>query len=604
MTEEQNNNNANTNNDSSVKIAKPNKKGLAIALIIMVFMSFPLLMIFNRQNSDNGFKPTWESLTVGDGGKIYANQTIGVSIEVTHADGIKAVKLSYSNDSKATWHNVSLSNSDDTWSGDIEPQDIEQTIDYKFYAESMDEEWVENNNEGSGFNIYTGDRKAFLVCSANDFYQGEDETSFNGGIQSEMRESGSMWMTGGSGTWDFVQTGRLSPSDESLVMMPIGDGSINMESIYLWNPAELISNAYYNMTGWVNITSIVPTAQVKIGLRWLNSSADVVREDWSEIKIMDTGGWAQLQMQGINLNLTNEIEQLELVLSAGGNIGINGRVYFDDIKISHWISVNATDPFNPNPPPTGINSDGFPAAALLAYKVLKYQGYTDANIFLMLYYTDDTDGKIDIKKNDGIDNDLDGVVIDIANDSINATRFKEELDVSHSGSFASSIAYNDQLIIYIVDHGSNQILPDGNATFHFESDKSYVSEVEFYDLVSTIDCYRMMICVDCCFSGNFLSSEGSTWDDIDNCIFVSSAANVLSWYWIDCTNQDGFAGSWFFYWFWNMLNSSFSVQTVYNGARMYIPFGMFGALVAIQNPLMQDNLGIAGVWAFNSFSRL
>ena len=66
----------------------------------------------------------------------------------------------------------------------------------------------------------------------------------------------------------------------------------------------------------------------------------------------------------------------------------------------------------------------------------------------------------------------------------------------------------------MTDHGSNGVLPDGNATFHFEADNSFISEFEFYDLVKNINCDRIMINVDCCFSGNFLNQNvniGTSW---------------------------------------------------------------------------------------------
>jgi len=156
----------------------------------------------------------------------------------------------------------------------------------------------------------------------------------------------------------------------------------------------------------------------------------------------------------------------------------------------------------------------------------------------------------------------------------------------------------------MTDHGSNKVLGDGNATFHFEADNSFITEFEFYDLVKNINCERMMINVDSCFSGNFLNQNkniGQSWYDLPNCLFVSAASNVFSWYWINTNNGDGFAGSWFFHQFWEQLDQN---QTIANAfifaSTLYVPWRRVNPLVVIQAPLMHDNLGINTTWSFNS----
>jgi hypothetical protein len=138
----------------------------------------------------------------------------------------------------------------------------------------------------------------------------------------------------------------------------------------------------------------------------------------------------------------------------------------------------------------------------------------------------------------------------MANNSFTAARFRQELNSSVSGSFASQIKTKDRFIIFITDHGSNKILRDGNATFYFETDNSFTTEFEFHSLIKSIICARIMINVDCCFSGNLLNANqniGFSWYDVSNCIMVSVSSNVFSWYWINNQNLDGFAGSWFFH---------------------------------------------------------
>ena len=250
------------------------------------------------------------------------------------------------------------------------------------------------------------------------------------------------------------------------------------------------------------------------------------------------------------------------------------------------------------------DSDGFPAQALQVYWILKNHGYTDDNIFLMLYHTNDP--IIDIYANDGIANNLAGAIIDVENNDVNISRFKRELNVSISGSFSSNIQLNDQLIIFMVGHGNNS-LEDGNATFYFESDNSSISEFEFYDLVKKIDCQRMMINVDSCFSGNFLNqneSIGQSWYDLPNCLFISASANNNSWYWVGNNYGDGWAGSFFFHPFWDYLNQGETIGAAFNQSLDFIPWGYTISVKIKQNPLMKDNLGISDIWGFTGIPKL
>ena len=450
-----------------------------------------------------------------------------------------------------------------------------------------------------------GERKAIIVCSANDFYGTETEDSFNGGPDSSFEGDTGNWQWSGGGN----STGIVEPGSQVLRVEATGpsvmvDGQFTYNWSDIWGLEEY---AYYNMTVKTNITPpLVGGSGVKIGFQWINSSDHVIRTDWSN-NITNPGIW-NLTITGVCNNDTgNEITQLKLLLAVQGiwSAGID-TVQFDDVKIDRWIAVNVTDPTDPNPPPSKVNSDGFPAQALQVYWVLKSHGYTDDNIFLMLYYKNDADGIIDIQVG-GKANDLIDAVIDVIDDDVNASRVKRELNVSAPGSFASNIQAKDQLIIYMGDHGSNAILSDKNATFHFESDNSYITETEFFNLVSRITCVRMMINIDCCFSGNFLnqnSNIGGSWYSIPNSILISAAANVFSWYWINKNNPDGFAGSWFFHQFWDQLNQSQTVAAAFNFAINWIPAGRMTPLAGIQAPLIQDNLGISNSWSFTSVPRL
>ncbi len=566
---------------------------LAIALLIVV--------IPGRQDS----APIIDTPTHDDA---FATQNIEINVVVTDDGEVATVVLSYSDDSKATWHNVTMTGTGTTvWtgSGQIPPQDIETTIYYKIYAKDNKNQWTVNDNNSQCFQLITGNRKAFIVCSANDFQGSEVEDEFNGGYDSNFSLD--------TGNWKFQLVanaiGGINPITGMANSTQLIDG-IPQESyfIYNWtNVYPLVEYAMYNMSVLIIIDNYMIGLGVRIGLRWLDSEATVVRTDWSPYVINPI---QELQVAGVCNNATgNEITQLELVLECNlQHLAPNNAVFFDDVKMSHTLIANLTHPFDPGTPPPARNKncDGFPAQALQVYWTLRDHGYSDENIFLMLYYKDDADGVIDIAQG-GSTNDLIGAMIDVENESVTANRVKQELNVSYTGSFASGIEPNDQLIIYMTDHGANAVLPDRNATFHFEADASFITEFEFYDLVSQIDCWRMMINIDCCFSGNFLntnSSIGSAWYNLTNCIFVSAAANMLSWYWVDNVNADGFAGSWFFHIFWDQLDQNQTIDTAFNNALNFIPAGQAAPLALIQVPLIQDNLGISTTWNFTSFSKL
>jgi len=463
-------------------------------------------------------------------------------------------------------------------------------------------------NQNQPPEIISGERKAIIVGSANDFYAYEAEDDFNYGDWSNFSSDSGRWVWENS-TKIYGGPENLPGKDGNLGVLhlvanthPNVTGYVNLSLTYNWTDYHsLYEFAYYNLSAWVNIPTSVGTPGARVGLRWLNS-IEVVRTDWSNGLETTTGLWTQLSVAGICNNPTgNKITQLQLILAVEGIMNHNNETFFDDVKVERWISVNASNPTDPNPPPNRIDSDGFPAQALHVYYILKDHGYTDDNIFLMLYHKNDP--VIDIVAGDGIANDLLNATIDVENDDVNAIRFKQELNMSISNSFASALNPKDQLIIFMTDHGSNAMLGDGNSTFHFEADNSFITEFEFYNLVKNIDVARMMINLDSCFSGNFLNQNnnfGASWYNLPNALFVSSSANVFSWYWLNNLNGDGWAGSWFFHQFWEALDQGQTINNAFNMAINFIPFNHFMPLLVSQMPLMHDNLGINNTWSFNS----
>lgn len=459
-----------------------------------------------------------------------------------------------------------------------------------------------------------GARKAIIVCSANDFYGSNPEDDFNGSPDANFTTPTANWThtdTLSNSFLEWAPFGNKTPG--SLFIKPLAPGPINASLTYNWTDHySLQEYALYNMSVSVQIneTGNLMGNGARIGIQWLDSGDNVVRTDWS-VYLNKTGNeWRNINMFGVCNNETgNEIFKMKLILAFEGDFigaGPTDSVHYDDVLLDRLIQVNLTDPTDPDPPPPGKDSDGFPAQALQAYWVLRNHGYSDDDIFLMLYHTNDL--WIDIDFFDGPNNDLSGAVIDVENDDVNASRFKQELNISISGSFASGINPKDQLIIYMVDHGSNAVLPDKNATFHFEADNSWIDEFEFYDLVKEVNCERMLILVDCCFSGNFLNENkniGQSWYNLPNCIFISAASNLLAWYWIGNVNPDGFAGSWFFHPFWQELDNNKPVGVAYNIALGFMPStNQPRPVQVIQNPLMHDNLGINDTWSFISDPKL
>lgn len=452
-----------------------------------------------------------------------------------------------------------------------------------------------------------GERKAIILCSANDFYPYEAEEDYGGGNDATFVNDVGNWTFSDTNSLGFQTIIQSNVTPGSLFIHPIGSESIN--GVFTLNYSQyygLHEYAMYNITVNIYIQSIGPIQGngVRIGLEWLNSVNQVVRTDWSQYENSSLNQWFPLNIIGVCNNETgNEITSLNFLLSVEGSFEfwITDGVYYDDLMLDKWISVNNTNPADPDPPPGRVDSDGFPAQALQVYWILKSHGYTDDNIFLMLYHTNDP--VIDIKAGDGILDDLDGAVIDVVDNDVNATRFKQELNASAIGSFASEIFPKDQLIIFMSDHGSNAVLGDGNATFHFEADNSFITEFEFYDLMKNINCQRMMINVDSCFSGNFLNQNkniGQSWYDLPNCLFVSASSNVFSWYWISNTNGDGFAGSWFFHQFWEQLDQNQTVANAFNFASNFVPWNQLVPLIVTQSPLIHDNLRINTTWSFIS----
>ena len=189
--------------------------------------------------------------------------------------------------------------------------------------------------------------------------------------------------------------------------------------------------------------------------------------------------------------------------------------------------------------------------------------------------------------------------IDVNGVDVNRSRFMKELNATISGTFSSKIDSNDELILYMIDHGSNRN-PDLNATFHFDTGGN-VTEKDLDALLNTINCKQMILMFDMCFAGNFI--QGILSKSTNRVLIGSSAPPKLSWYWIKATVQH-YAGSFFFHTFWDTFNQT--GQTLLSSiiaARNHIPSpANLQTVQVIQGPLVVgmsfiDNLGIINTYS-------
>ncbi|MBD3187969.1 hypothetical protein GF325_14120 [Candidatus Bathyarchaeota archaeon] len=576
----------------------------SITVAVVALTTFSFLLFLQPWKSTRNGNDTPPLVGTPSTGIPVAGSPIRVNVTVTDDIGVQQVLLGYTTDLNM-WQNVTMSGAGtETWIGygHIPAQDIEKEIHYVIHGIDSSGHVTTNDNSSSYYKLHTGSRKAMILCSANDFHGEEPEGAFNGSPDGTFDSWTGNWEVENGGSSFVMAPGPPEVSFEKAVPGP-DQNAISFN--WTGNGYDLVEYAEYQISVMARIDTVVDGPGARVGIRWLNESGSTIRMDWSGNLNDTVGTWESLQATGpCNNESSGIITGMEVLLDVQGNNAVT--VFFDNVTVNKLITVNVSNPLDPgnSPPPPYIDSDGFPAQALHVYWILKNHGYSDDNIFLMLYHTNDP--VIDIQAGDGIPNDLVGANIDVENDDVNASRFIEELNVSHAGSFASSIKENDQLIVYLVDHGSNAILGDGNVTFHFEADGSYVSEMEFHDLVNNISCNRMMINVDCCFSGNFLQVNASAggWLDIDNCIMVTSSLNVFSWYWVDNSNGDMFAGSWFFHVFWEILDIGLSIADAFTQSENFVPFGKPMPLFVSQCPLYHDPGNIGSTWNFTSVPRL
>ncbi len=251
------------------------------------------------------------------------------------------------------------------------------------------------------------------------------------------------------------------------------------------------------------------------------------------------------------------------------------------------------------------NTDGFPAQGLQAYYTLKAHGYRDDHIIFMLWHDNDTNVSIY-----GTHNDLLG-----SPPEIGGPDEPPEIDYSHNtplnGSvvpagitdwydlleynidwLANNVEPDDDIMIYLVNHGGFNN-STGKGVFCFEDGSPDLPEDIFDSWIDSINCRRLTLLVDTCYSGDFIDAPDdpgfdSGIDDETNRILISASGHRPGWYYTS-SGGGNWAGSLFFHPFFEQINKGESLKKVYEYACSYIPS---------QNPQIVDNIGDSNKYNF------
>lgn len=316
---------------------------------------------------------------------------------------------------------------------------------------------------------------------------------------------------------------------------------------------------------WLNGTTVIPSTQA-IGATWsrnYNGTTLWTNDTLMALPIKDAPSGAV----GF---------AIALVLDGAGD------AYFDDVDLSiiPFPQVGGGIP----------GYDGFPAQALQAYNACKSHGFDDNHIMMMI---DSGDQKVDINLFDSIANDytyyknLYNGCYDYEGTNVTKANFVKEMNVSVSSSWASKIGKKDNVLIYMIDHGTKISV---DAVFCFPRSSDNLTKVEMKNLLDKINCSKLALLVDCCFSNLFIDNL-----DASNRIQIAAATNVPSWYWKMAT-PNHWAGSWYFHPFWEALNSSNTIAQANNTACNYVPWSQAKNISIIQGPQIRDSSGLLSSW--------
>lgn len=454
--------------------------------------------------------------------------------------------------------------------------------------------------QGQQGNRTPAEQYAFIACTAQQFFGSEDVNEGVLGSNPNFTSGIAGWTDIiNPGAWEFeYDTSRDFSGPINGTLNITTNGFLGIGFVRANAPVNCTENETYEFSCRIQTENIMGTG-AGVLLEWYNNTNLI----HTNISLTLTGtsnlSWVRVAMVAVApQNATNVTVGFFLDDTLGSP---NGAVWFDHAVAFH---LNITVPTYPN-----THADGFPAQGIQAYKSLKANGWDDDHIFIMLK-TGDNNTSIEPP---GTHNDLIDIWdnVDVLENCtpatappqngtnwglyyVNKSRFVQELTPSLPGSFASQIDSNDELLVYLIDHGSQngQI-----AKFHFETGES-INETEFDALLDAITCKQIILMVDMCFSGNFIDGCRAS-----NRLGIAAAGFIASWYWtktgvfLDANGvpQPHYAGSWYFHPFWESLNQSNTVQTADNAALNHQPKG-FQTVQQIQNPMMYDDVGIASSW--------
>lgn len=201
--------------------------------------------------------------------------------------------------------------------------------------------------------------------------------------------------------------------------------------------------------------------------------------------------------------------------------------------------------------------DSFPSQAILAYNALRGAGYTDDEITLMVYHTNDdfVDGD-----GDGV-NDLEGAVVDYENGEVTKEAFVNELT-----KLAFLSDESTEVVIYVVAHGGYSGYENA-ITFE---DGSRVSSSEFFDRIAPIKSENVFLFLDFCFSGSFVGDRRPFQGVY---VWAASGNNLDLFYWNYKYMPEGLeavfgeSGSVFFHPFWEAIKGGSGVVDAFQYGR-------------------------------------
>ncbi|MHA1383988.1 MAG: C13 family peptidase [Candidatus Helarchaeota archaeon] len=321
------------------------------------------------------------------------------------------------------------------------------------------------------------------------------------------------------------------------------DGYFSSEPMNL--PAK--PNMFYTLTVWINCT---PNAS--IGLQWKNSSGSALYTNLS-LPVDTVSMWKKV---AFSVRSPADAAYVNIILEFNGT----GFAKFDHVILYYVDTIDNTSGMAPIQ-----NADPFAAQAIQAYLVLRSHGYGDHKIMLMI-----NSGDKDVRVFNHTINDYNYIEsgIDYEGNDVNKSTFLKELNASVPNSWASHIRSKDELIVYLIGHGSKNN-PDGNVTFHFETGEN-VSEQELDDVLKTIACSHIILLADMDFAGNFIQPILSSASN--RVLIASSSENNQSIYWLNATPAmidfftPQYAGSFFFHGFWDVLNiSAMTLSAAFEG---------------------------------------